>query len=45
MAYATPDSIEVKEGVEEGELVAVDVEQDLEDKVKVEITETQEGIF
>ena len=43
--YATPDSIEVKEGLEEGELVAVDVEQELEDKTRVEITETQEGIF
>lgn len=43
--YATPDSIEIKEGLEEGELVAVDVEQDLQDKSKVEITETQEGIF
>ncbi len=43
--YATPDSIEIKEGLEEGELVAVDVEQDLQDKAKVEITETQEGIF
>ncbi len=43
--YATPDSIEIKEGLDEGELVAVDVEQDLQDKSKVEITETQEGIF
>ncbi len=45
VAYATPDSIEVKEGIEEGELVAVDVELELQDKMKVEITETQEGIF
>lgn len=43
--YATPDSVEVKEGLEEGEWVVVDVEQELEDKMKVEITETQEGIF
>ena len=43
--YATPDSIEVKEGLEEGELVTVDVEQDLPDKARVEISETQEGIF
>lgn len=43
--YATPDSIEIKEGLEETELVAVDVEQDLQDNSKVEITETQEGIF
>ena len=43
--YATPDSIEVKEGVEEGELVAVDVDQELPDKTRVEVSETQEGIF
>ena len=43
--YSTPDSIEIKEGVEEGELVAVDIQQDVQDKAKVEITETQEGIF
>ena len=45
VSYATPDAIEVKEGLEEGDLVAVDVEQELQDKGKVEITETQEGIF
>ena len=45
VAYATPDSIEVKEGLEEGEFVAVDVNQELQDKAKVEISETQEGIF
>jgi len=45
VSYATPDAIEVKEGLEEGDLVIVDVEQDIPDKAKVEITETQEGIF
>ena len=45
IAYATPDAIEVKEGLEEGDTVVVDVEQELQDKAKVEITETQEGIF
>lgn len=45
IAYATPDAIEVKEGLEEGDTVIVDVEQDLPDKSKVEVTETQEGIF
>ena len=43
--YATPDAIEVKEGIEEGDLVVVEVHQDLQDKAKVEITETQEFIF
>ncbi len=45
VAYVTPDSIEIKEGVEEGELIAIDVEQELPDKTRVEISETQEGIF
>ncbi len=43
--YATPDAVEIKEGLEEGDSVVVDIEQDLKDKDKVEITETQEGIF
>lgn len=45
ISYKTPDAFEIKEGIEEGDLVMVDVEQDLQDKAKVEITETQEGIF
>ena len=45
IAYATPDAVEVKEGLEEGDTIVVDVEQELQDKAKVEITETQEGIF
>lgn len=43
--YATPDAIEVKEGLDEGELVVVEAQQELQDKARVEITETQEGIF
>ncbi len=45
IAYATPDAIEVKEGIEDGDTIVVDLEQELKDKAKVEITETQEGIF
>ncbi len=45
IAYATPDAIEIKEGIEEGDSVIVDPEQEFQDKAKVEITETQEGIF
>lgn len=43
--YVTPDAIEVKEGLEEGDMIVTDVEQELKDKTRVEITETQEGIF
>lgn len=45
ISYATPDAIEIKEGLEEGDMVVVDVQQELQDKAKVEVTETQEGIF
>jgi len=45
VSYVTPDAIEIKSGLEEGDLVIVDIEQELKDKAKVEITETQEGIF
>lgn len=45
IAYATPDAVEIKEGVDEGDLVIMELEQDLQDKARVEITETQEGIF
>lgn len=45
VSYVTPDAIEIKTGLEEGDLVIVDIEQELKDKAKVEIAETQEGIF
>ncbi len=45
IGHASPDAIEIKEGLEEGDLIIVDVEQDMQDKARVEISETQEGIF
>jgi len=45
ISYATPDAVEIKEGLEENDLIVMDLEQELKDKAKVEITETQEGIF
>ena len=45
VSYVTPDAIEIKTGLEEGDLVIVDIEQELKDKARVEIAETQEGIF
>lgn len=45
IAYATPDAVEVKSGLEEGELIIADVQQDFEGEQKVEIAETQESIF
>lgn len=45
IAYATPDAVEIKAGLEEGELIVADLQQDLEEKSKVEVTEVQEQLF
>ncbi|MFT5206824.1 MAG: membrane fusion protein (multidrug efflux system) [Candidatus Omnitrophota bacterium] len=45
IAYATPDAVEIKAGLEEGEILVADIQQDLEEKSKVEVTEVQENIF
>ena len=45
IAYTTPDAIELKAGLEEGELIVADIQQDFEEKARVEVTEVQENIF
>ncbi|MBL7158186.1 MAG: efflux RND transporter periplasmic adaptor subunit [Candidatus Omnitrophica bacterium] len=45
IAYLTQDAAEISEGLEEGELIIVDVFQEFSDKDRVEITEVQETIF
>lgn len=45
IAYATPSAVEIKAGLDEGEIIVADVQQDLQEKAKVEITEVQENIF
>jgi len=45
IAYTTPDAIEIKAGLEEGELIVADLQQDFEEKSRVEITEIQESVF
>jgi len=45
IAYLTQDAAEISEGLEEGELIIVDVFQEFNDKDRVEITEVQETIF
>jgi len=42
MGHATPDLMEVDEGVKEEELVIVEVQEDFKDKARVEISEVQE---
>jgi len=43
--YLTQDAAEIAKGLEEGQLVIVEVFQEFKDKEKVEITEVQETIF
>lgn len=43
--YVTEDLVEVDKGVQEDELVMVEVQEEFKDKVKVEIAEVQEGIL
>jgi len=45
IAYLTQDVAEISKGLEEGELIIVEVFQDFNDNDKVEITEIQETIF
>lgn len=45
VAYATPDAVEIKAGLEEEELIVADIQQEMEEKAKVEVTEVQEYTF
>ncbi len=45
IAYTTPDAVELKAGLEEGELIIADLQQEFEEKARVEVTEVQENIF
>ena len=45
LAYMTQDVIEVEKGLEEGELVVVELYQELQDKEKVEIAEVLEILY
>lgn len=45
IAYATPDAAEIKSGLDDGELIVADIQQELEEKARVEVTEVQEYIF
>lgn len=45
VAYATPDAVEIKAGLEEEEIIIADIQQEMEEKAKVEVTEVQEYTF
>lgn len=45
VGYMTQDLVEVDEGLEEGEVIVVELYQDIQDKEKVEIAEVQEILY
>lgn len=45
LGYMTQDLVEVDDGLKEGEMIAIEVQEDLKDKARVEISEVQEGLF
>lgn len=45
IGHATPDLVEVDEGLKEDELIITEVQEEFKDKARVEITETQEGLI
>lgn len=45
LGYMSEDLVEVEKGIEEDELVVVEVQEEFKDKTKVEIAEVQEGIL
>jgi len=45
IGYMTQDLVEVDKGLEEGELVVIELYQELQDKEKVEIAEVQEILY
>ena len=45
LGYTTQDLLEVREGLKEDELIIVEVQEELKDKSRVEISEVQEGLI
>lgn len=45
IGHSTPDLVEVDEGLQEGDVIVVEVQEDFKDKARVEITEMQEGLI
>lgn len=45
LGYMTQDLVEVEEGLQEDELIVVEIQEELKDKTRVEIMEVQEGLI
>jgi multidrug efflux pump subunit AcrA (membrane-fusion protein) len=44
LGYMTQDLVEVEEGLKEEELIIKEIQEELKDKARVEITEVEEGL-
>lgn len=45
LGYMTQDLVEIEDGLKEDELIVIEIQEEFKDKVRVEITEVQEGLF
>jgi len=45
LGYMTQDLVEIAEGLKEDEAIALEIQEDMKDKSRVEITEVQEGLI
>ncbi|MFA6078700.1 MAG: efflux RND transporter periplasmic adaptor subunit [Candidatus Omnitrophota bacterium] len=45
LGYMTQDLVEIDEGLKEDEFIVIEIQEEMKDKAKVEITEVQEGLF
>lgn len=45
LGYMTQDLVEIEDGLEEDELIIIEVQEEFKDKARVEISEVQEGLF
>ena len=45
LGYITQDMVEIAKGLQEDELIIVEIQEELKDKAKVEIAEVQEGLL
>ncbi len=45
LGYMTQDLVEIDDGLKEDELIVIEIQEEMKDKAKVEITEVQEGLF
>jgi multidrug efflux pump subunit AcrA (membrane-fusion protein) len=45
LGYMTQDLVEVEDGLQEDELIVVEIQEELKDKMRVEIMEVQEGLI